>query len=311
MTPEPPRLVESDGALGRALRDLPEPPELADAQVERIQMATLALTSTSLLALLMKKWPWKLLFVAAGAAIGAWVVRDTRDPLPEIPAVVVAATAPVAEAPRPADPPPPVVQPPAAALPIKPRPAAPTVKAVEAAAVATAPATEPPPAIEAPPVAAESEEVKLLAQAHLANRAHDVPAALRALDLYRASFPNGLLAEEAALLEVELQLAKHDELKALGVLDTILARSTRRRPEVQLVRSELLASLDRCDEALAGFKGLLNAEPSLQERAWFGVATCQLHSGNREPARTALEEYLRRFPKGARRALAIELLNDP
>ncbi len=308
MTPEPERLMKSDSPLGRALKDLPEPPVLSQTQVDRIRVATLAVASTSLLVWLATKWPLKLLLLVGVLGAGALVARgfwpEETPPAP----IVLAASTPLPLV---------VVAPPVILKAPPPLPAAvavvPHVRAPVRVVKPVEPIAEvqPEPVVEAPPpTSPESEEVKLLAQSHLANREHDVPRALRQLDLYRSRFPSGILSEEATLLEVELRLASHDEPKALALLNQILTQSTRRRPEFLLVRSELLAGLNRCDEALVGFKELLNAELPLQERAWFGVATCQLHSGNREPARTALEEYLRRFPKGAQRALAAELLKD-
>jgi len=289
MTTEPTRLSKAEGPLGQAIRTLPAAPQLTPEQLERIRAATMAAASGSLLGwLLAKGAPFKFFVLGAVFAAGLLIARvGGREPV---------------EAPHEVS-----------ALPVT----APSVNtpSVNAPSMNTASVDAPPAPVTVdplpPPGVAESEEVELLGRAHLANRAHDRARALRELEAYWARFPAGMLDEEATLHEVELRLANHDESRALALLDRAIPASTRRRAEFELVRSELLASLNRCEEALAGFKPLLaSAERPLQERAWIGVATCQLHEGRRDPARAALEEYLRRFPSGAQRTLAIELLKD-
>jgi hypothetical protein len=317
MTSDPRRLRDSNGPLGQMLQQVPSAPELTPAQLDRIRAAALGAGSTSLLTWLVRKsGVVKLIGLAVLVAGATLLVRRSSNeepltlarPVPAqvaAPSPVVAAPPEVAavigEAPQILVPPPRPVG----------RPLPPVAKP-SAALVVEAPASV---RVEAPVEAAvepvvESEEVLLLGQAHLANQAHDGPRALRQLELYRARFPSGMLSEEATLLEVEVRLAGHDESKALAVLDRALVVASRRRNELQLVRSELLASLGRCEEALTAFEAQKEGDPSLQERAWMGWAICQLHQGNPAPARAALEEYLRRFPRSPRRALAIELLKD-
>lgn len=343
MRPEPTRLVESEGELGEALRRLSEPPLLTDAQVERVQLAVAGLSATSLLPwLLAKGAPLKIFIFASAVAVGTLTTKLVIEEMRA--ARTPPAPSPGAASPTPQTLPrdrvlglvaeelPAVVEP----LPVT-QEASPVVALRRPfAAVRSAPSLEPvapivepvvepvvetneypmvrEPARPAAEVAGapvpESEEVWLLEQAHLARQGADVARALQQLELYRARFPRGVLRAEATLLEVEVRLLNNDELKALTLLDEALPEQSSRHAEFSLIRSELLARLQRCEEALPGFGELLEARPALQERAWIGWATCQSAIGQKAAAREALTAYLQRFPRGAQRQAALELLKE-
>jgi hypothetical protein len=122
------------------------------------------------------------------------------------------------------------------------------------------------------------------------------------LDQHRARFgAKGALEPEAKVTRIEalLRLGRHDQ--ALGLLDAQVLTAAGVGREMLVARAELRAEKGRCGSALNDFNLLLAAEapPDLvTERALYGRATCRAQQGDWAGARSDLEHYLARFPKG-------------
>ena len=161
---------------------------------------------------------------------------------------------------------------------------------------------EPPPAPLANP-SALAQESRLLARAiHKLRQERNPGQALAMLDQHRARFgANGALEPEAEVTRIEalLRLGRHDQ--ALGLLDAQVLTAAGVGREMLVARAELRAEKGRCGTALNDFNLVLAAEapPDLvTERALYGRATCRAQQGDWAGARSDLEHYLARFPKG-------------
>jgi len=161
---------------------------------------------------------------------------------------------------------------------------------------------EPPPAPLANPSALAQESRLLAGAIHKLRQERNPGRALAMLDQHRARFgANGALEPDAKETRIEalLRLGRHDQ--ALGLLDaqTLTAAGVGR--EMLVARAELRAEKGRCGAALNDFNLLLAAEtpPDLvTERALYGRATCRAQQSDWTGARSDLEHYLARFPKG-------------
>ncbi len=176
-------------------------------------------------------------------------------------------------------------------------PAAPPVVAAEPAPVAAPQVAAPNESSRSSGVALESE---LLQHAlEKLRRDHDGAAALRALDDYRARFPGGVLASEAAVARIDALLLLGRRGEALDQLARLPLSRVGRRTELQLLRAELHAERS-CQKALPDFDAVLaaSAPAPLTERALYGRATCRLRLGDSPGARMDLQRYLARFPDG-------------
>ena len=148
-----------------------------------------------------------------------------------------------------------------------------------------------------------AQESRLLAGAiHKLRQERNPGQALAMLDQHRARFgAKGALEPEAEVTRIEalLRLGRHDQ--ALGLLDAQVLTAAGVGREMLVARAELRAEKGRCGAALNDFNLLLAAEapPDLvTERAMYGRATCRAQQGDWAGARSDLEHYLARFPKG-------------
>jgi hypothetical protein len=148
-----------------------------------------------------------------------------------------------------------------------------------------------------------AQESRLLAGAlHKLRQEHDPGQALAMLDEHRARFEaKGALEPEANVTRIEalLRLGRHDQ--ALGLLDGLALTTAGVGREMLVARAELRAERGRCGAALNDFNPLLSADAApdlVSERALYGRATCRAQMGDGTGARTDLEQYLARFPKG-------------
>jgi len=148
-----------------------------------------------------------------------------------------------------------------------------------------------------------AQESRLLAGAiHKLRQERNPGQALAMLDQHRARFgAKGALEPEAEVTRIEalLRLGRHDQ--ALGLLDAQVLTAAGVGREMLVARAELRAEKGRCGAALNDFNLLLAAEtpPDLvTERALYGRATCRAQQGDWAGARSDLEHYLARFPKG-------------
>ena len=113
---------------------------------------------------------------------------------------------------------------------------------------------------------------------------HDPSTALATLSRYRHRYPEGLLASEAALDEVESNLALGRESQALSILDAMHAHGFAGVPrvaEVRVLYGELLVKDGRCGEAVPELDLVVNSHPStvLRNRAIRQLAACGDPSG--------------------------------
>jgi TolA-binding protein len=161
---------------------------------------------------------------------------------------------------------------------------------------------EPPPSPLANPSALAQESRLLAGAIHKLRQERNPGQALAMLDQHRARFgAKGALEPEAEVTRIEalLRLGRHDQ--ALGLLDAQVLTAAGVGREMLVARAELRAEKGRCGAALNDFNLLLAAEtpPDLvTERALYGRATCRAQQGDWAGARSDLEHYLARFPKG-------------
>ncbi|HJX63819.1 MAG TPA: hypothetical protein VJ860_07680 [Polyangia bacterium] len=262
-----------------------------------------------------RKWAWQIAVAAGlllfGGALYAAVLHMLRGPsvrtLPAVVPVSMPASAPARHTHSVVAPPPaPALSPEPESLPVArdvenhaPRLA---YRGAMLESVAAKPSLEPPP----PPMAnpsALAQESRLLAGAiHKLRQEHDPGQALAMLDEHRARFEaKGALEPEANVTRIEalLRLGRHEQ--ALGLLDGLTLATAGVGREMLVARAELRAEKGRCWAALNDFNLLLSADapPDLiTERALYGRATCRAQMGDGAGARTDLEQYLVRFPKG-------------
>ena len=183
--------------------------------------------------------------------------------------------------------PPPQAPPPVE--PIAPAPHAPPHRA-HPAPQAVLPATPAP----APPRPAMDGERASFAAA-LA-RVRSAPAeALALLEAHLARFPSGPTRFDAERVRVAVLLKLDRAPEALGALDRIEGPTT----ELRVMRAELRADAQRCEEAIGDFGAVLSAdEDRFVERALFGRAMCRQKLGQRERLAEDLERYLLVYPHG-------------
>ncbi|HEY0882321.1 MAG TPA: tetratricopeptide repeat protein, partial [Archangium sp.] len=127
----------------------------------------------------------------------------------------------------------------------------------------------------------------------------------------RTRFPSGSLRIELSLGLIEALLATGRPAEALHELDALSATSAgaERADELTFLRAQLARATNRHAEAISLLAPLAARSSPFAERALIALADSQTRSGQADAARTALREYLRRFPTGhhaadARRALA-------
>ena len=277
---------------------------------------------------------------AAGEAVAAASVRASADPAPAAPAPLPAATPsplapPAASAQATAAQP---STPSTAATSAEQRKPS---RRVRLARAKTADAPLPPPPPPAPATALAESDEALHARAHQAERQGQVAdaaalyeelagrpgpraetalyelarlrqrflgqpaAALDALSEYQRRFPHGSLAPEAALTALDARLSLGGGEPARRAMDAFLDRfpANERAPDVRWLRASLFVDRGDCAAAAADLGALAAAGPRAAD-AVFAQASCARAAGDLESARARLDEYLRRFPAGSRRAEA-------
>jgi hypothetical protein len=313
----PPEASEEDRLLARYLKAVPEPEPLSTAAVERISRNLQApprppllgrrelwgLALAAPLALAAARW----LLAVPEAPIAVVAENNKAEPLPESAPPDAVRVAPAGKAATPSD-----QTKPAAELRSPPPERKPsTVRPVQRI-VRAEPQRQPPPLPEKPPAAAMPapdpliEESRLLQAAlHQLRTLKDGRSALRVLDQYEERFPQGQLRAEATLARVDALLLSglvSDALKQLQRLSPVERARLPRARELQVLEVELLAQLDRCDQALVQLKQLPDSGPVLAERALFVHATCEARAHRFDQARALYEELLRKWPEGAHAA---------
>ena len=293
-----------------ALQALRAEPELEAAALTRIQNRIVVALRPRPLHLRRAAWRWQPALLAlvtlgvagiAAATIGAVVVSRKRviEPLPTPtqpdkphrgkargPTIV-----PAAEEPPAAPPVEEVVEPPA------PPPRA------EAPAHHAAPAS--------PLPEGDGEEVRMFSTAMRAWRAGDARGALAGVEDYQNIFPGGHFAHEVIVIKVDALQALGRSREALDFLRYLSLDRMPRAAELHVIRGELAAKAELCDEALVDFDSVLKRDPggSLGARALYARASCRARLGDDVGAEVDLRLYLLRYPGGAhvtevRRALA-------
>jgi hypothetical protein len=158
-----------------------------------------------------------------------------------------------------------------------------------------------PPAVAGDRESALGAESKLLAEALRQLRGQRDPrAALATLDSHDARFPHGALAAEVRAARIEALVALDDRRAALALLDAGPVKG-----EQAVLRGELRLDAGRAAEAARDFESvLIGTTDKLEQRALYGRAAARVRIGDPAGARRDLEEYLRRFPRGASAAAA-------
>ena len=257
-----------------------------------------------------------LLVVSATTAVGAGMLwRRHVDPVR--PAAPPADDRPVRRTARPparlslagavAEPPPvaeplPTPEPPPATTPV----AAPREPAASRERVARhePPPFSPPIAATPAPQATDSEAAIVSAALFELRQRRDARGALSALDRHARAFPHGVLEAEALRTRIEATLQLGDLEAALALLDGASATADVLGAELLLTRAELRAAAGRFRDALSDFTELADGgvgalAPGGDERVLYGRALCLGHVGEHEQrARTALNDYRKRFPNG-------------
>jgi len=225
------------------------------------------------------------LLVVSLLAVGAW--WWLRAPVVTVPAVIAPMPTEVKVAP-------PVVV-------VEPEPVKPEAVAVAEVKVASPPRVRlalggpaPLPVVEEDPLLAES---RLLARAVSQLRdEHDAAGALSTLDEHARRFSHGVLVREAQLARVESLVAAGQRGAALTLLESMDLSQTPRGEDLRVLEGELLAESGRCDEAVRVLDVALGSAlvREAEDRAAYRRATCLPEGAQR----SALEGYLRRFPRG-------------
>lgn len=168
-------------------------------------------------------------------------------------------------------------------------------------APAKAEAQPQPPAVAEDRESALGAESKLLATAlRQLRRERDPRAALATLDSHDARFPHGALAGEVRAARIEALVALGDRRGALALLDAGPVKG-----EQAVLRGELRLDAGRAEEAVRDFESaLIGSTDKLEQRALYGRAAARVRIGDPAGARRDLEDYLRRFPRGASAAAA-------
>jgi hypothetical protein len=250
---------------------------------------------------------------AAPASAVAPVPERRRDVTTARRRTKVAAAAPPREKPATPAPPleipglpaapasPPAASPPAALPPPALAPSAPSSASTSKPAPASASASAPPAsAVAAPPLSEPRLVAAALARLRVDN---DATGALALLAEHRRRFPDGALAPEAKMAEVEALLALHRRGEALRTLDGLALGRMSRGDALAVLRAELRAGAGRCGEAIADFDRCAvpdRCPADSEARALYGRAVCRERLGQRAAAREDVQRYLRRFPRGSR-----------
>jgi TolA-binding protein len=137
----------------------------------------------------------------------------------------------------------------------------------------------------------------------------DLAGADAAFRRYRATYPQGSLAQEVELSLIELEVARGRRDDALADLPRFLAAhpDSERAPEMQLLRATLLRQKGDCEAALAAYEGLART-PQVASEALYFTAWCQRKLGRADDAERSLRRYLTLYPKDAHAAEAAEAL---
>jgi hypothetical protein len=177
------------------------------------------------------------------------------------------------------------------------------------------------PPLAPPPVISPDEQTLIATALDKLRTSRNPQAALMAVNEYRARFPTGVLAPEAARLRTEALLMLGRKSEVLDELEHSTSPEPLSGDERLVLRGELRAAVGRWQAALADFQAVADAHPSCAgeshsdertqdrlERALWGRATARSHLGNEAGAIKDLREYLRCFPEGQFSAQAARLL---
>jgi hypothetical protein len=181
------------------------------------------------------------------------------------------------------------------------------------------PVPPPEPAAAVAPASTAAEQALLSEALGKLRATHEPAAALSLLDDYRARFPKGVLAAEAARLRREALLILGRKSVVLLELDWTASVDATTGDE-RILRGELRAKAGRWQEAFDDFDAVVRAHETLGEvsdprlrnrfeRALWGRASARSHLGEDDTVCADLGEYLRRFPRGRFAGPAKQLLD--
>jgi hypothetical protein len=237
-----------------------------------------------------RPWGWILVGTClAGSALAAGVVSSAWIE-PE-PVEILSAPAPRPAAPPPAPVAPPTPAPTLAPLPAPSAPPAPPVAPPDTPPEALAvPPAEPP---EAPPPASTvpaSTFAQLLARLEEGER---TPALLAELELYAATQPSTVLAQEATLHALRLRAESSDPVETLARLSRYLDQHGEREDVLELRADVLRGRLGDCGAAVTDYRRLSGAtDPRRAARALAWRGLCAVEAGAQRDAQLLLEAAL-------------------
>jgi outer membrane protein assembly factor BamD (BamD/ComL family) len=116
---------------------------------------------------------------------------------------------------------------------------------------------------------------------------------------YEKDYPQGALAQEAALSAIELTLKRGGFPDALGEMDRFLRAhpASERISTVHLLRGNVLRSQGNPQGALAEYAQVHGPQTEEDDALYF-TALCHASGGSADAERAALSAYLQRFPAG-------------
>jgi tetratricopeptide (TPR) repeat protein len=274
--------------LGELAREIPRPPALPDAALERVFLR-LSRPPARFWGLGPRRLVVVLAVLAvASVAVGRYALRVSRRSAPAVSVVPV----PVRPVTAPALP----KAPPGAHRAPSPLPAASVDGIVSPPVVARAPSAT---TVTTPESRLAAESKALEPAIAALRRERDAARALTLLGRYDAEFPHGVLSLEARVARIDALLALGRRTEALTLLDALPLDRVGRGTELRLVRAELHAASD-CRSALADFDRVLSAAPSAgaEERALRGRSLCRRSLGDAAGARNDADRYLSKYPGG-------------
>lgn len=133
---------------------------------------------------------------------------------------------------------------------------------------------------------------------------HDPRGAQDAFREYRRRFPDGSLGPDVHLSLIEALLASRSFSEAAGEADAFLRLwpGSERLDDVRLLRGNIHREWGDCRAALADYQPLLAEGHAHADDALYFSAICDKREGEKARWSSRMNEYLRRFPDGRRRA---------
>jgi TolA-binding protein/ferric-dicitrate binding protein FerR (iron transport regulator) len=136
------------------------------------------------------------------------------------------------------------------------------------------------------------------------DESHDLDGAVRDFTAYGSRFPDGVLAQEAAVgaIDVLLEQGRYTDARARADAYLTAFPQGAKASDIALIRADLLCEqLGQADQALAAYASLAApSQPSLvRDEAEYRRAGCLYSIRRNDEAASSLQTYLSDFPQGA------------